>query len=416
MLQVTKFVDYNRFLVNKYSPRVLYVVINLRRKKIFIFFEFYRYIFIVNAKMKKFKFFQKLKFNSSISSTASSTSTNSSSNSSSSSGSSCIQKDDIEERQRMLTYEQEKRVPKIQMRVKRSDTTRLSQSRFSAIGSINSSSQNMIYNNKRYSAADLNAKEITYIYKVLIIGNSSVGKTSLMNRFCNNTFMPNYIDTIGVDFKTKIIKVAPDFVNDIRQQQKSKAAMKRNSSIIQTNNSFDDQALRVKLQIWDTTGAQRFQSIALNYYRGANGILLVYDVSDRKSFENVKKWMKQISDYCTDKAEVCLVANKCDKIDNNQRKVTKLEGETLAAMYGIKYIETSAKSNINIERTFTELTKNIRKKLDLVIQLQSKTEEMSKDINPSFKSRTHRKFSKIFNANSFISCFVCNSRQLSENT
>jgi small GTP-binding protein len=360
--------------------------------------------------MKKLKIFQKLKFNSSISSSAS-TSTNSSS--------SCIQKDDvnyIEEKSRMLIYEQENRVPKIQMRVKRSDTGRMSQNRFSAIGSINSSSQqNMIHSNKRYStAADFNAKEITYIYKVLIIGNSAVGKTSLMNRFCNNTFMPNYIDTIGVDFKTKIIKLAPDFVNDIRQQ-KSKAVIKRNSSIIQNNNinSFDDQALRVKLQIWDTTGAQRFQSIALNYYRGANGILIVYDVNDRKSFESVKKWMKQVSDYCTDKAEVCLVANKCDK---NERIVTKLEGETLAAMYGLRYIETSAKANINIERTFTELTKNIRKKLDLVTQLQSKTEEMSKERNQSFKTRTHRKFSKIFNTNPFISCFVCNSRQLSENT
>jgi hypothetical protein len=88
----------------------------------------------------------------------------------------------------------------------------------------------------------------------------------------------------------------------------------------------------------------------------------------------------------------------------------------LIYVYCLRYIETSAKANINIERTFTELTKNIRKKLDLVTQLQSKTEEMSKERNQSFKTRTHRKFSKIFNTNPFISCFVCNSRQLSENT
>lgn len=391
--------------------------------------------------MKKLKLFQqKLKFNSSISSN-SNCSTASSSTSTSSNISSCQKVNDHEcitesepvvEKQRMFT-EQENRVGKIKMRVKKADSR---SNRFSAHVSMNSSqnnnnssSHNSALQNKRYSAVDLNTKEINYIYKVLLIGNSGVGKTSIMNRFCINSYMPNYIDTIGVDFKTKILKLVPDFVNDLNNRNSKHVALKRSSSINQNHNKFDNETLRVKLQIWDTTGAQRFQSIALNYYRGANGILLVYDVTDRKSFESVKKWMKTVSDYCTDKVEVCLVANKCDagynKSETIQRKVSKVEGETLAAMYGLTYIETSARTNINIEKTFTDLTKNIRKKLDFVIQQTKneieKEEEKIKVRHSSFKNRylkvtSKRKISSLFTSNSFISCFVCNSRQLAENT
>ena len=364
--------------------------------------------------MKKFKFFEKFKFSSSGSSSGCS--------SSSSHGSlkeaAIVEDKKIDEKPETTLYEQQEQentMPKIQMRIKkRQDNIRLN--RFSAHVSLNSTLSSS-YNNKRYSAADFNnIKEITYIYKILIIGNSGVGKTSLMNRFCNNAFMQTYIDTIGVDFKTKIIKLIPDFVTDCRRK-----TLKRSSSaFIQKQQSFDNEALRVKLQIWDTTGAQRFQSIALNYYRGANGILLVYDVNDRKSFECVKKWMKAVSDYCTEKVEVCLVANKCDAIGhaNSQRKVTQLEGETLASMYGLRYIETSAKSNINIEKAFVDLTKNIKKKLEIASQV-SKHEEHNysiKNRTDRFKINSKRKFSTLFNSKSFISCFVCNSRQLPENT
>lgn len=205
-----------------------------------------------------------------------------------------------------------------------------------------------------------------------------------MNRFCDNVFISTYIDTIGVDYKTKIIRFKPQFTIDQNNNHvNSNKLLKRNSAFVQSSAnsdlcySTDNSHLKIKLQIWDTAGNQRFYSLTKNYYRGANGILLVYDVSDRKTFENIKFWMKTVCDHCTEHVETYLIANKCDtnynstlisQVDdvNHQlhRKVSRQEGEALAQQYGIKYIETSAKSNINIENVFLNITKSIKTKME----------------------------------------------------
>lgn len=116
------------------------------------------------------------------------------------------------------------------------------------------------------------------------------------------------------------------------------------------------------LQIWDTAGQERFRTITTSYFRGAQGIVLVYDVTDRDSFENVRTWMQEISKNADKHANVMLVGNKCDMED--QRKVSKEEGEALAREQKIPFVETSAKSDINVTECFYTIAKSVKERLD----------------------------------------------------
>ena len=113
---------------------------------------------------------------------------------------------------------------------------------------------------------------------------------------------------------------------------------------------------RIKLQIWDTAGQERFRTITKTYYKGAHGIILTFDVTDENSFKNIRNWVKQIEQNAQNNVCKVLVGNKCDRED---RKVTFEEGSKLAAEYNMKYFETSAKTNLNVNETFTTLTKEI---------------------------------------------------------
>lgn len=113
---------------------------------------------------------------------------------------------------------------------------------------------------------------------------------------------------------------------------------------------------RIKLQIWDTAGQERFRTITKTYYKGAHGIILTFDVTDENSFKNIRNWVKQIEQNAQNNVCKVLVGNKCDRED---RKVTIEEGSKLAAEFNMKYFETSAKTNLNVNETFTTLTKEI---------------------------------------------------------
>jgi Ras-related protein Rab-8A len=158
--------------------------------------------------------------------------------------------------------------------------------------------------------------------KILTVGESGVGKTCILLRYTDNKFIKNHLTTIGIDYKAK----------DININNKS-----------------------VKLKIWDTAGQERFRNITQQYYKNADGILLIFDVSDMSSFEKVRDWMKQIQ-ASTNNIAVVLVGNKCD-VDN--RAVSLEDGKELAAEFKIKYFETSALNNINVEDTFNYLAKEI---------------------------------------------------------
>ena len=163
------------------------------------------------------------------------------------------------------------------------------------------------------------------LYKILILGDSSVGKTCFLTRYADNTFQELHMSTIGIDYKLKNIQM--------------------------------ENGRTVKLQIWDTAGQDRFRSITKNYYKGANGIIVIYSVTDKKTFNNVKNWVNQIKSEVDERVTIILVANKID--DEENREVSKEEGEEIASKLGLSFFECSAKSGVNINYTFNELVKTI---------------------------------------------------------
>ncbi|XP_062500961.1 uncharacterized protein LOC134178168 [Corticium candelabrum] len=167
------------------------------------------------------------------------------------------------------------------------------------------------------------------LFKLLVIGDTGVGKTCVMLRYVDNTFSKSMLSTIGVDFKTKTIVV------DRRH---------------------------VKLQIWDTAGHERFRTITNAFYRGAMGVLLVYDITCQKSFSNITQWMKNIAEQCAggDEPALLMVGNKSDLEDN--RVVQFEQGQELATRYGVKFLETSAQSGKNVEEAFLYLAEEMLKK------------------------------------------------------
>ena len=119
---------------------------------------------------------------------------------------------------------------------------------------------------------------------------------------------------------------------------------------------------KIKLQIWDTAGQERFRTITTAYYRGAMGIMLVYDITNEKSFENIKNWIRNIEEHASTHVEMMMLGNKLDIID--RRMVSKEKGEQLAIEYGIKFMETSAKASINVEEAFFALARDIKCKME----------------------------------------------------
>jgi Ras-related protein Rab-1A len=167
-----------------------------------------------------------------------------------------------------------------------------------------------------------------YLFKLLLTGDSGVGKSALLVRFTDNFYLDNHISTIGIDFKVRTIDV---------------------------------NGKKVKLQLWDTAGQERFKTITSSYYKYSHGIILVYDVTDKKSFENIPYWMKEIDRYAPSSIRI-LVGNKCDLID--KRIVSVSEAQELANSMGIFYIETSAKSCYGVDEIFNFLIFEAIKKHD----------------------------------------------------
>ena len=160
--------------------------------------------------------------------------------------------------------------------------------------------------------------------KLLTIGDSAVGKTCLISQFARDSFNPNFITTIGIDYKIKPVEI------DVK---------------------------KYKLLIWDTAGQERFRTITTSYFRGCQGILLVYDITQRKTFDSVKVWMEQIQKVNDTDVNKILVGNKCDL--EAERQVSTEEGEQRAAEFKIPFLEASAKDNINVTEAFMTITRNV---------------------------------------------------------
>jgi len=162
-----------------------------------------------------------------------------------------------------------------------------------------------------------------------VIGDSSVGKSSLLLRFTENSFSSSFLATIGVDFKLKSIVV-------------------------------DD--IAVKLQIWDTAGQERFRNITRSYYRGAHGIMIVYDVTNEQTFKNIDFWLKEVDKYASQSVYKILIGNKCDRMD--ARVISVEDGKLLAERLNMQFVETSAKESINVNESFRFMGEALLKKKD----------------------------------------------------
>ena len=173
---------------------------------------------------------------------------------------------------------------------------------------------NLVINKKKMSFHPI----YDSLYKILIVGDINTGKTSILDQFTNGHFDGAYISTIGIDFNVKIVPVKND--------------------------------VKVKLQVWDSCGQERFRSLTRSYYRNANAIIIVYDITNKKSFENAKIWMKEVEQYVDSSVLTVLVGNKSDSYLD--RKVQYFDGYTLAQDKKMEFFETSAKHDNNIETLF----------------------------------------------------------------
>ncbi|CAI5484362.1 unnamed protein product [Closterium sp. Yama58-4] len=170
--------------------------------------------------------------------------------------------------------------------------------------------------------------EYDYLFKLLLIGDSGVGKSCLLLRFADDSYLESYISTIGVDFKIRTVEL---------------------------------DGKTIKLQIWDTAGQERFRTITSSYYRGAHGIIVVYDVTDQESFNNVKQWLNEIDRYASENVNKLLVGNKCDL--TSKRVVDYQTAKAFADEIGIPFLETSAKNATNVEQAFMTMAAEIKNRM-----------------------------------------------------
>ena len=192
----------------------------------------------------------------------------------------------------------------------------------------------------------------THVFKLLLVGKSGTGKSSLLMRFADEEFSESYISTIGLDFKVRTINL---------------------------------NGKEVKLQIWDTAGQERFKTITSSYYRGADGIFLVFDLSCRSSFTDLPRWIKDISKYNVNlKTNFFLLGNKSDL--KHERQVSHEEAFKFANQNNMEYLETSAKDDVNILHSFARFAeilvhdqeRQLQTRIVNAIQLETIREERKK--------------------------------------
>ncbi|XP_038619859.1 ras-related protein Rab-26 [Tachyglossus aculeatus] len=163
-------------------------------------------------------------------------------------------------------------------------------------------------------------------FKVMLVGDSGVGKTCLLVRFKDGAFLAgSFISTVGIDFRNKVLNV---------------------------------DGVKVKLQIWDTAGQERFRSVTHAYYRDAHALLLLYDVTNKASFDNIQAWLAEIQEYAQQGAVLMLLGNKVDSAQD--RAVRREDGEKLARGYEVPFMETSAKTGLNVDLAFMAIAKELR--------------------------------------------------------
>jgi Ras-related protein Rab-11A len=185
-----------------------------------------------------------------------------------------------------------------------------------------------------------------YLFKLIIIGDSYVGKTNIMSQYIKKEFNENSKSTIGVEFGNKIIKI-------------------------------DDKI--IKAQIWDTAGQERYKSITSAYYKGAKGAFIVYDITSKTTFNSVDKWIQDLNLYGDKNLTLLLIGNKSDL--EEKRQIKKEDGEEKAKSFGLGFIETSACTGENIDKAFDILLKEVCNKYHVEISNNEELENVNKGKN-----------------------------------
>lgn len=184
-------------------------------------------------------------------------------------------------------------------------------------------------NLKTFSASQFEkTSEYDYLFKILLLGSQGVGKSSLLGRFADNEFLDSYRTTVGVDFKIRTVEI-------------------------------DDKT--IKLQLWDTAGQERFKTVTNTYFRGAHGVILVYDVTDQKSFTQIGDyWLNEVRNNAPENAVLMIVGNKCDL---QNRSVQTKQGKEFAQGKEALFLETSAKEDTNVSKAFLSLAEAIKSRI-----------------------------------------------------
>ena len=159
--------------------------------------------------------------------------------------------------------------------------------------------------------------------KFVILGETMVGKTCFINRYISDKFGERYLCTVGIDFQEK--------------------------TIIKNNK-------KIKLQVWDTAGEERYRNLTKNYFQACDGFIIAYDINNLESFDQVRYWIKQIAAFSGEKSKCILIGTKCDL---NEREIDEKKGKELAKKIGCKFFETSSKLNMNVEETFDALVDDV---------------------------------------------------------
>ncbi|KAF4977699.1 hypothetical protein FZEAL_5793 [Fusarium zealandicum] len=202
-----------------------------------------------------------------------------------------------------------------------------------------------------------------YIAKLVCIGDSGCGKSSLTIRLCEGRFSPHHDVTIGVEFGSRIVPVGPPHSKP--SAQPSDPSAPEDSADGLPEPPRDDSATpqkHMKLSLWDTAGQETYKSVTRSYFRGASGALLVFDLSRKQTFQHVTDWLNDLRQIAEPDIVVILVGNKADlaQQDDNRREVTRQEAEEWAKRNGVmEYVETSAKSGENVEKAFMRVSERI---------------------------------------------------------
>ena len=175
-----------------------------------------------------------------------------------------------------------------------------------------------------YKMANDEVNSFELLYKIIIIGDTCVGKSNILSRYLKDEFKEESKATVGVELGTKFLKIKD---------------------------------IGAKLQIWDTAGQERYRSITSSYYKGSHGCFIVYDITNEATFKNVDKWFEKKKKEASKDVSIILVGNKCDL--ENERKISKEQGKEKAKNFNCPFFETSALSKINIDDIFKEIVNNI---------------------------------------------------------